>query len=169
MHKNIVLAAILAVAATLLLSFLLPGGMSLVVRDGAGKGYYEKSVSPGDVVALGFNHSVEKVLVVDTFVVQPAGTLLLKNTTYGSSGAGLPSESSYNITVDPGGNFTIEDIDQTFGHVDFITGQTPKHFLIVSGEYYPIFSSVPEGKPLFLSVERNSLAGIVFNKIEANI
>ena len=72
--------------------------MSLIIKDKAGHVYYKKGVCPGDLVSLGFKHSVEKVLVVDTFIVTGDGKLLLDNTTYGSMGAGLPSDQSYNIT-----------------------------------------------------------------------
>jgi hypothetical protein len=162
--------AIVAVAMMLLfLSVLVPCGMSLIIRDGTGKVYFEKAVSQGDAVSLGFTHSVEKVQIVDTFIVQADGSLLLTNTTFGSSGAGIPSELSYNITVDENGNYTIRDLNQTFGSVNFITGYTPKHYLIISGEKYPIYSLVPEGKPLFLLAERNTAAGIVFNKIRSYI
>jgi hypothetical protein len=168
--KKQAIIAIVAVAMMLIfLSMLMPSGMSLIVRDSAGTVYFEKGVRPGDVVSLGFTHSVEKVLIVDSFFVQADGSLLLTNTTFGSSGAGIPSELSYNITVDENGNFTIRDINQTFESVNFITGSTPKHYLIVSGEYYPLYSSVPEGKPLFLLVEHKTVAAIAFNKIQSYI
>lgn len=164
------IVAIVAVAMMLLfLSVFVPCGMSLIIRDSAGKVYFEKGVRPGDVVSLGFTHSVEKVLIVDTFFVQTDGSLLVTNTTFGSSGAGIPSELSYNITVDENGNFTIRNINQTFESINFITGSTPKHFLIISGENYPLYSFVPEGKPLFLLVERNTAATMVFNKIRGYI
>jgi hypothetical protein len=168
--KKRAIIAVVAVAMMFLFLFiLLPCGMSLQVRDSAGKVYFEKSVRPGDSVSLGFTHSVEKVQIVDTFIVQADCSLLLTNTTFDSSGAGIPSELSYNITVDENGNFTIKDINQTFESVNFITSATPKHYLIISGVNYPIFSLVPEAKPLFLLVERNTASGIVFNKIRGYI
>jgi hypothetical protein len=168
--KKRAIIAIFAVAMMLLfLSVLLPCGMSMIIRDSTGKVYFEKGVRQGDMVSLGFTHTVEKVQIVDAFIVMADGSLLLTNTTFGSSGAGIPSELSYNITVDENGNYTIRDINQTFDHINFITSSTPKHYLIISGEKYPIYSSVPEGKPLFLLVERNTLARIVFNKIKGHI
>jgi hypothetical protein len=167
--KRAIVAIVVMAMMLLFLSLFIHCGMSLLVRDSAGNVYFEKGVRPGDLVSLGFTHSVEKVLIVDTFFVQTDGSLLLTNTTFGSSGAGIPSELSYNITVDENGNFTIRDINKTFETVNFITGSTPKHFLIVSGVYYPIYSSVPEGKPLFLLVEHKTVAGIVFNNIQSYI
>jgi hypothetical protein len=50
-----------------------------------------------------------------------------------------------------------------------ITGSLPKQYLTVAGEKYPIYLLVPEAKPLFLSIERISLAVAVFNKIKSYI
>jgi hypothetical protein len=143
--------------------------MSLIVRDKAGHVYFEKGFAPGDVVSLEFKHSVEKVQVVDRFLVMSDGTLFLTNTTYGSMGAGLPSDKSYNITIDNTGNFSIENINETFTGIPFITGSIPKHYLSINSEKYPIYMSVPEGKPLFLCVERNTPAIMLFNRIRTYI
>jgi hypothetical protein len=168
--KKRAVIVIVAVAMMLLfLSFFVPCGTSLIIRDGAGKVYFEKGVRPGDAVSLGFTHSVQKVQIVDTFIVLEDCNLLLTNSTFDSSGAGIPSELSYNITVDENGNYLIKDINQTFASINFITSDTPKHYLIISGEKYPVYSSVPEGKPLFLLVERTTAASIVFSKIGSYI
>jgi len=164
MLKKTVIIAILAVAV-MILFLILPCGMSLIVRDHAGHVYYEKGVAPGDIISLEFKHSVEKVQVVDWFQVATDGTLLLTKTTYGSMGAGLPSDESYNITTDDTGNFSIENINETFTGIPFITGSIPRHYLSVNGEKYPIYMSVPEGKPLFLLIERNTVASMLFNVI----
>lgn len=168
MIKKTVIIAIV-VMAMMILFLVLPCGMSLIVRDKAGHVYYEKGVSTGVIVSLEFKHSVEKVQVVDTFLVTADGMLLLTNTTYGSMGAGLPSDESYNITSDGNGNFTIRDINETFASIPFITGTIPRHHISVNGEKYPIYSSVPDGKPLFLLIERNTVASMLFNRIMAYI
>jgi hypothetical protein len=168
--KKRAIIAIIAVAMMILfLSFLLPSGMSLIIKDSAGTIYFEKSVRPGDTFSLGFTHSVQKVQIVDTFIVLEDSHLLLTYTTFDSSGAGIPSELSYNITVDENGNYTIRDINQTFESINFITGSTPQHYLIISGEKFPVYLLVPEGKPLFLLVERNTAAEYVFNIIRSHI
>lgn len=166
MWKKLGIVAILAVALILLL-FFIPCGMSLLIRDDGGHVYLEKHVRPGDAVSLGFKHSVEKVLVVDTFLVTEDCRLLLKNTTYGSTGAGLPSDQSYNITTDSSGNFTIENIDCTLEKIDFMAVDFTKHYIIVSGETYQLSGIVPYGKPLILSVERNTPATMLVNAIRA--
>ena len=83
----------------LFLSLILPCGMLVFVRDKAGNVYYEKSVRPGDIISMEITHSVEKVLIVDNLIVLEDGRLLLTNTTFGSSGYGIPSELFYNITT----------------------------------------------------------------------
>jgi hypothetical protein len=166
MWKKTAAIAIAVMAALLLLLSLSPG-WSLVIEDGQGMQYFSKDVSPGDVVSLGFTHSVEKVPVIDTFVIDRGGALLLVNTTYGSTGAGLPSEGCYNISTDGHGNFTIENIDATFDKVNFITGPLPRHNIVVSGKNYPIYSSVPEEEPLILRVKRKNIFDMVINAIRA--
>lgn len=161
-RKTVIIAIV--VMAVVILFLLLPSGMSLIVRDKAGHVYFEESVEPGDIVALEFTHSVEKVQVVDTLLVAADGTLLLTNTTYGSLGAGLPSDASYNITIE-NGNFTIKNINETFNGVNFITGAIPRHYLGINGKKYPIYTTVPDGKPLFLYIERNTPAIMLFNRI----
>ena len=164
MKRTIGIAAILGIAMILIL-FFLPGGMSLVITDKAGHVYYTKEVTPGDAVSLGFRHSVEKVLVVDTFVVTEDGMLYLKNTTYGSMGAGLPSDKSYNITTDGHGNFSIEDIGITYDQIGFMTLDITRHYLIVSGETCQLADVVPYEKPLMLYVERDMPINMHINGI----
>lgn len=166
MWKKLGIVAILAVALILLL-FFIPCGMSLLITDDDGHVYLEKQIRPGDAVSLGFKHSVEKVLVVDTFLVTEDCRLLLKNTTYGSTGAGLPSDQSYNITTDSSGNFTIENIDSIFEKVDFMAIDFTRHYLVVSGETYQLSGIVPYEKPLILSVNRNTPATMLVNAIRA--
>jgi hypothetical protein len=166
MKKKLGILTILAVA-TILLIFFMPCGMSLVITGKSGHVYFERKVQQGDAVSLGFKHSVEKVLVVDTFLVTEDGELLLKNTTYGSTGAGLPSDQSYNITTDGKGNFTIENIDSTFDKVDFMAVDFTRHYLVVSGETYQLSGLVPYGEPLILAVERNTPVNMLVNSIRA--
>lgn len=163
MLKKIVITAILALAV-MALFFTLPCGMSLIIKDNAGHAYVERSVASGDVVSLEFTHSVQKVQVVDTFLVSGDGALLLTNTTYGALGAGLPSDASYNITVEDG-NFTIKNINTTFNGIHMMTGALTRNYLTVSGEIIPIYAILPDSKPLFLYIEHNTPAIMVFNRI----
>lgn len=159
-RKTIIIAIVMM--AVMILFLMLPCGMSLIIKDKAGQVYLEKGIATGDVVSLEFKHSVEKVQVVDTFLVMAEGTLLLTNSTYGSMGAGLASDESYNITIDDTGNFSIENINVIFERIPFITGPIPMHYLAVNGEKFPIYTSVPPGKPLFLLIERNNVASMLF-------
>lgn len=164
MKKKLGIVAILGIA-TILFLFFLPCGMSLIIKDKAGHTYYMKSVSPGDRVSLGFKHSVEKVLVVDTFIVTGDGQLLLDNTTYGSMGAGLPSDQSYNITSDGHGNFSIENIGIPYDKINFMTLDITRHYIIVSGETSQLADIAPHEKPLILCVERNIPINMLIYKI----
>ncbi|WP_424356849.1 DUF1850 domain-containing protein [Methanocella sp. MCL-LM] len=164
MKKKLGIAAILGIAM-ILLFFFLPCGMSLVIMDKAGHVYYAKNVQPGDIVSLGFKHSVEKVLVVDTFSITGDGQLLLENTTYGSMGAGLPSDQSYNITTDGQGNFTIENIGITYDEINFMTLDFTRHYIVTSGETSQLSGVAPHEKPLILRIERNTPVKIIASAI----
>jgi hypothetical protein len=163
----VTMAAVIALAVVILF-FMLPTGMSLTISDKAGHVYLEEAVTPGDIVSLEFTHSVEKVEVVDTFIIAADGTLMLSNTTYGSLGWGLPSDESYNITVE-NGNFTIKNINETLEGINFITWANSHEYLAINGKNYPIFSIVPKEKPLFLSVEHNTPAIMLFHKLRTYI
>jgi hypothetical protein len=168
MDKRVGIVAI-GLIATILLLFFFPCGMTLIVKSTDSRIYFQHDVRPGDVISLGFKHSVEKVIVVDTFTVTADSRLLLKNSTYGSMGAGLASDESYNITTDGQGNFTINDINQMFENVHFMTGSIPKHFIAVNGEKYPVYSVVPEERPLILEVERTTPVSMLYNSIRTRI
>jgi len=170
MKKKIVASVVVLAALTLLLllAFFLPCGMSLIVKDEGGHIYYMRDIQPDEPVSFGFKHSVEKVMVIDTFIVTTDGKLLLVNTTYGSMGAGLPSDESYQITSDNNGNFSIENINEIFEKVDFISMDFTRQHLVVSGEIFWLSERVPEGKPLIMLIEQNNPINMIINTIRAN-
>ncbi len=127
-RKTVIIAIV--VVAMMILFLVLPCGMSLIVRDKAGHVYFEKGVSTGDIVSLEFTHSVEKVQVVDTFLVAADGTLLLTNTTYGSLWGQACHPTNRIILRSENGNFTIKNINETFTGIHFITGAIPRHYMI---------------------------------------
>jgi hypothetical protein len=116
---------------------------------------------PGDIISIRFIHSVEKVNITETYIVQPDKKLLLKKALYGSTGAGLPSDISYNITYKDG-EYLIDNINKTFNSVEFITGDIPKHSIIIHNTEYPIYKTSGEGKPLSLVVEPFTLIDYLF-------
>lgn len=151
----------------LILLFLLavyPIGMHLVVEEKTGKKLVDESIFTGDNISIKFIHSVEKVNVTETYMVQSDKKLLLKRAVYGSMGAGLPSDTSYNITLKDG-EYQIENIDKIFNSVEFITGNIPKHSVIVHNTEYPIYSMSEEGKPLSLYIESFTVIDMIYNNL----
>lgn len=154
MLKKLFLLFLLVV---LIIAFLLiQPSLTLTVKEKDGRTLVSQPVKPGDVVIIHYVHSVEKVPVNDTFIVMGDDRLLLRNTTFGSSGAGLPTDSSYNLSHTSNGDFLIENINRTFDRVNFTVGDITKNHLIVSDNDYPLYQMVPEGLPLTLSLERSS-------------
>lgn len=151
--------------AVLLMLFFLPCGKFLTIADTEGQIYLYKQVKAGDVVSLCYIHSVEKVPVIETFIVENNGDMLLVNTTYGSMGAGLPSDQSYNITYSSDGNFTIENINRSFKEVNFMTTRLNDYYLRISGVNYPVSAQLTEGKHLIIRIEDNRPISIILNTI----
>lgn len=156
MQKKLSFFILLLIAAAIVAFFVLQPHLYLILRTPDGGILVSQGVGPGDEVSLTFIHSVEKVLVVDNFIIQDNGSLMLKNTTFGSSGAGLPTDSSYNLSHTANSDFLIEGINKSFGSIDLTTGNITKNHLIVSGKDYPIYTMAEEGEPLILAVERKS-------------
>ena len=129
-----------------------PLGMQLVVKEKNGKQLIAEQVLSGDVVSIKFIHSVEKVNVTETYIIQGDKTLLLKKSLYGSTGAGLPSDASHNIKYKDG-QYLIEDYNETFRSVEFVTGDIPKHTIKIHNTEYPIYKMSEDGKHLSIFIE----------------
>ncbi|WP_230739757.1 DUF1850 domain-containing protein [Methanooceanicella nereidis] len=142
------------VLSALLVSFL-PTGMVAVVKEKDGSVILYEPVKPGDVILVGFTHSVEKVPDIEYFEVGRDRKLLLTRTIYGSMGAGLPSDDTFNVTYDGNGYFLIDNINKTFDSISYMTGDIPKHYIIIHENKYPIYSLIPEGKQFILTIEQN--------------
>ena len=86
---TLAVAAALAVAAVAGARWL--GALVLVVEDVRGGGVLAREpVRPGDVLALAYIHSSERVPVRGTFRVEPDGRLAVTETAFAGFGPGLP-------------------------------------------------------------------------------
>lgn len=137
----------------MLLLLILPGGQYLIIKEQNGKTLVSQPVNVGDVIHYKYIHSVELVPVTDTFLVCRDSTLLLKNTTFSSSGYGLPTDSSYNLTMTENGEYMIEDINKSMDRVNFQTYGPAQCHIDINGNDYPIYTMVEDGTPLVMDIE----------------
>jgi hypothetical protein len=147
---------IIGIILILIICFI-PDGFSAIVMEKGGNILISQPVMPGDEISVKFIHSVEKVPVIETYIVNDNTDLILSTAVYGSMGAGLPSDTSYNITYDENNEFLITNISQPFNKVNFITGSIPKHIIVISGIEYPIYEMIDEGKPFILYIKQNRI------------
>jgi hypothetical protein len=160
MLKKLLLFCLVAV---LLLILAMPSGMFLAIKDDSGKMLVSRPVGAGDVVRYGYIHSVEKVPVVDTFVVCGNGMLMMVNTTFSSSGVGLPTDSSYDLSLTDNGDFFVENINRTFDKVYFRVYTPSRCYFQVSGKDYPVYSMVDDGTAIVLTIEQKPILSALLN------
>jgi hypothetical protein len=150
MYKKLLLSALFLI---MLLLLILPGGQYLIIKEQNGKTLVSQPVNAGDVIYYRYNHSVELVPVTDTFLVCGDSTLLLKNTTFSSSGYGLPTDSSYSLTMTETGKYLIENINRSMGHMSFQTYGPAQCHIDINGNDYPVYAMVDDGTPLVMDIE----------------
>jgi hypothetical protein len=150
MYKKLLLSALFLIVLLLL---ILPGGQFLIIKEQNGKALISQPVNAGDVIHYRYIHSVELVPVTDTFLVLGDGMLLLKNTTFSSSGYGLPTDSSYNLTMTETGEYLIENINKSMDHMSFQTYGPAQCHIDINGNDYPVYTMVEDGTPLVMDIE----------------
>lgn len=139
--------------AVLMLSPLVP---VVLIHDAAGRALIEEPVSPGDLISINYTHSVEKTHVNETYVVDPEGRLALYSAAFESSGAGLPSDASYEIEQGGNGQFIIRHYNRTYDAVTYGTGNISRHRVIIGNEEYDIFDILKENNKFTIRITRDS-------------
>jgi hypothetical protein len=141
MSKKTILLLISFLFIALCGILLIPWVMAVDVSDIDGHALLIEPVSPGDMISVRYTHSVEKTPVNETYIVNTNGTLSLSYATFESSGAGLPSDGSYNITCD-NGTFLITGFDRTFDRITYGTGNISRHTIFIHGHRYDMYEKL---------------------------
>lgn len=161
------IASAFFVVSVLVIFSLIPMVDAVTVRDEAGTPVIVKPVCAGDEVVISFMHSVEKVPVIDGYVVGADGKLLLKYGKYGSMSAGLPSDVSNNITYTDDGFFLIDNIDRPMEEVLMRVCVIPRYNISISGEKYPLYEMVSDGTLVSIKIEKISPIFLLYSAIKA--
>jgi hypothetical protein len=164
MKKIVFFIAAAIVLIIVLLLAMYPCRLCLIVTDHTGRDVFSKEVRTGDVFDIKYTHSVEKVEVVDMFLIMDDGTLLLRNTSCGSMGAGLPSGVEDNVTIKDG-LFVVENLNRSFDRINMITGSLPRHRLVIADVEYSLLDLAGDGKSFIISQKRKSLASAIISWI----
>lgn len=139
--------------AALMLSPLVP---VVLIHDATGRTLIEEPVSPGDLISVNYTHSVEKTSVNETYRVDNAGRLALYSAVFESSGAGLPSDASYDIAQGGNGQFIIRNFDRVYDEVTYGTGNISRHHVYIGGHEYDVFDILKENNKFTIRITRDS-------------
>ena len=113
---------------------VLSAEQTLTVTDGDDEELLAVDVDDGTEVVIEYEHSVERTLVRDVYVVSD-GKLVMDRMEFSSFGAGLPSHA--NVTQQDGRY--VYDIDgQEYGTLRISTGPIADHDLVVDGTRYDL-------------------------------
>ncbi len=154
--KNITFFFLSLVLITLAVLMLSPIVTVIIISDAGGRMLIEEPVRPGDMVSVNYTHSVEKTYVNETYVVDPEGRLALYSAAFQSSGAGLPSDASYEIEQGDNGQFIIRHYNRTYDEVTYGTGNISRHRVIVGNSEYNIYDKLKENNKFSIRISRDS-------------
>ncbi|MDR5673688.1 DUF1850 family protein [Halalkaliarchaeum sp. AArc-CO] len=113
---------------------VLSADQTLIVTDETGEELTAVDVADGAEVVIEYEHSVERTLVRDVYVVSD-GKLVMDRMEFSSFGAGLPSHAE--VTQQDGRY--VYDIDgQEYGTLRISTGLIADHDLVVDGTRYDL-------------------------------
>jgi hypothetical protein len=147
------LSLIFLTVALLLLS---PDITVVLVSDAAGRILAEEPISTGDQVSVRYTHSVEKTPVNETYIVDAEGRLALTFATLESSGAGLPSDASYEVEQGINGTFIVHYSGRVYDSITYGTGNISRHVVIIGGKEYDIFDKLKENNKFNIVITRDS-------------
>ncbi len=109
----------------------------------SGEVILERSVRPGDAVAVELTHSFEHVPWNEYYSVRRDGGFLLERIEVGGYGAGIPAEMDVPAYVGEDGLVHMDGINSVFPRFNWITSQVNMKDLLVNGQPVLEFSKLP--------------------------
>ncbi|MFC7044015.1 DUF1850 domain-containing protein [Halobacteriaceae archaeon GCM10025711] len=153
-------AALLIIVASVAVAANVPVGRTLVVEDAeTGERLLSQPVENGTLVALEYNHSVEKTRVYDVYAVQD-DTLVMTSMEFESYGWGLPARQEVRLED---GKFVFDPEWQ--GEELYVKpGRVAGHRLYVGNETYDLVS-LSDARSVRLHVARRSALSAALDEI----
>jgi len=99
----------------------------------------------GERFTLSYLHSVSKTRVRGVFEVAPGGTLIVRETSYGTPGPGLPEPTGADRMEIAGGAIRVFDLDQRLPELSFFVHPYTEHALEVGGRTLALSAALPPG------------------------
>jgi hypothetical protein len=160
-QRYLVALALAVVVAALGSAAAVPDERVLVVADAeTGETYLEAPVENGTVVALEYNHSVEKTRVYEAYTVRD-DRLVMTHMEFESFGWGLPAGA--NVTRE-NGTF-IYDPPGSYERLTVAPGRIAGHRLHVGDRTYDLVA-VSDARSVTLSIQRRSALTITLDEVD---
>lgn len=133
-----IFGAVTAIVVLAVLFFAQIGGSSvLLVSDATtGEELVVADVEEGTQVVLSYQHSVEKTMIRDVYVVED-GKLRMTHMEFSSYGWGLPSREAIDGRTDDGA-FVVRYENRTYEEISVVPGTTAGHTLLVDETEYDL-------------------------------
>ena len=123
---------------------LWPRGPILVVEDSkSGRVLHRQRVRPGEPFTLSYLHSVSKTRVRGVFEVAPDGALVVRETSYGTPGPGLPEPTASDRVEIAGGAIRVFDLDRHLPELSFFVHPYTEHAVEIRGQTLALSATLP--------------------------
>lgn len=148
----------LTLALVALAALLWPAAPMLEISGADGKILHRRSVRVGERFVLRYTHSVARRPVEEVFAVSSDCCLILRETTYDSFGAGLPTEplAGEELVLD-GPRMRISGMNRIFDDLTLAVGGIAGHELRFHEDTLALLSLVPAGDAVRIRVARRPL------------
>ena len=121
-----------------------PRAPVLVVEDSkSGRVLLRQRVRPGERFTLSYLHSVSKTRVRGVFEVAPDGALIVRETSYGTPGPGLPEPTVGDRVEIAGGAIRVLDLDQRLPELGFFVHPYTEHAVEIGGRTLALSATLP--------------------------
>jgi hypothetical protein len=133
------------------------GRLSVLVVEDARRGaeILRRPVRPGDRFRLSYLHSVSRTRVAGLFEVTPEGGLIVRETSFGTFGPGLPEPAAGERYEIREGAFHLAP-DQRLADLSVFVHPYTEHRLEIQGEAVELSRALPAGTLVRISVRRSS-------------
>lgn len=130
--------------------------LKLVVESTSGKGIVLPT-KHGDEFSLRFLHSVHKTPVLENFVIEKSGSIVLTSTEFSSYGVGMPFLPEEGTLIKKNDNFVLTGVNRNFRRIPLRSWPEAQLSLIQRGYEYPLFNLFDDGALLEIRIDHDWL------------
>lgn len=123
-----------------------------ITRQTDGEEFLAVSLSPGDEISFGWEHSFEHVTWNEYYTVLPDGSLKLHTIAVGGFGAGIPAEMDCTYRYEDGLIYMENIADSEFPEIRWIHSQTQMKWIALNDEVIVTGPELPQREKLLLCI-----------------